>query len=113
MNVLIACNSGVSTSILSTRMKAICNPGDMVVACQYNQVANLAQHFDVILLAPQIGSFRESVERICSEAAVGVIDGCSYGKLDGASVLAYASELAQATTRSCEKDTGTLGRRTV
>lgn len=105
MNVLIACNGGVSTSILATRMNALCNSGDTISACQYSQVTKLARNFDAILLAPQIGSLRASIERACPGMIIGVIDARSYGQLDGAAVLAYASELIRTAAKPCDGNT--------
>lgn len=92
--VLLVCNDGMSTGFLTNKMN------DLVKAkgldCQVRAISEMTldrewEDSDCILLGPQIGYLKDSVEtRIRKQRPVGVINPMDYGRVNAENVLKQA-----------------------
>lgn len=102
--IVLLCAGGVSTSLLMNKMKAMaaklnyaCEidayPADMAV---YPDAASvIAKDADIILLGPQVRFMKESVQKICVNIPVEVIDMHDYGRMNGEAVLLFAKNIIE------------------
>ncbi|ENH98024.1 PTS system cellobiose-specific transsporter subunit IIB [Gracilibacillus halophilus YIM-C55.5] len=94
-NILLACSSGMSTSLLVTKMEeAAKSKGEEVniwAVGQDKAFSELAKA-DVLLIGPQMRFMKKKFERAAKEEKVfvDVIDPVAYGRVDGESVLKKA-----------------------
>lgn len=97
MNIMLACNAGMSTSILVRKMEeaAAAQGKDYKIwAIEQGQIEGELGNFDVLLLGPQVRHIMRKVGKIVGDAApVAIIDAVAYGRCDGEAVLAQAEEL--------------------
>lgn len=104
--IVLLCSGGFSTSLLMNKMKAMaaklnyaCEidayPADMAV---YPDAADvIAKNADIILLGPQVRFMKESIQKVCVNIPVEVMDMHDYGKMNGEAVLLFAkSKIEQA-----------------
>ncbi len=98
MRIMLACASGMSTSLLVEKMKeAARNEGkdDKIWAVAQEEVEEELGNFDVLLLGPQIGLALQRMKDLVENVPVAVISPLDYGRRNGASVLKMAHELVE------------------
>ena len=99
MNIMLACNAGMSTSLVVSKMQeAATQQGKeyKIWAVEEGEIAEELGDFDVLLLGPQVRHILRRVTKLVGgKAKVAVIDAPSYGKCDGEAVLAQAEKLYQ------------------
>lgn len=99
-NILLACSSGMSTSLLVSKMEASAEAlGEDVKIWAVGQdkaVADLPTA-DVLLIGPQMRFMQKKFAKAAEEynVPVEVIDSVAYGRVDGEAVLKRALELAE------------------
>ena len=101
MNILLVCASGMSTSLLVTKMQKESESNgsqDMIIACSVDELEMNIDNCEVVLIGPQIRYKSKIISEIASAKDKGfaVIDSVSYGMVDGKKVLNQAYELKQA-----------------
>lgn len=99
MKILLACSSGMSTSLLVSKMKeAAANRGleCEIWAVGQDRVDEEIKKADVLLIGPQMRFLKGKFEGKAKELGVPleVIDLVAYGRCDGEAVLNRAIELA-------------------
>ena len=98
MNILLVCASGMSTSLLVTKMQKASEANgsqDTICACSVDELEQYIDNCEVVLIGPQIRYKSKSISEIALDKGKGfaVIDSVSYGMVDGAKVLTQAYEL--------------------
>lgn len=97
MKIMLACNAGMSTSLVVNRMKeAATEEGKeyKIWAVEQGEVQSELGNFDVLLLGPQIRHIQKRINKLVGDRAkVAVIDSQAYGMCDGKKVLAQAEAL--------------------
>lgn len=96
MNILLVCASGMSTGLLVNKM---CAEGEKrklqnlnIFACSVDEMEKYINNYDVVLVAPQIRYKEKFISSLAAARNKGYafIDGVSYGRVDGNSVLNQA-----------------------
>jgi PTS system cellobiose-specific IIB component len=96
MNILLVCASGMSTGLLVNKMYAEGEKRNMpsleVFACSVDDMQKYINNYDVVLVAPQIRYKEKYISTLAGSKnkAYAFIDGVSYGRVDGNSVLNQA-----------------------
>jgi PTS system cellobiose-specific IIB component len=95
MKILLVCAAGMSTSLLVTKMqKASQENGanDEIFACSVDELEEFIDHYEVILIGPQIRYKAKVIGEMATKKNKGfaIIDTVSYGMVDGKKVLAQA-----------------------
>lgn len=94
VNILLVCSAGMSTSMLVKKMQEAATEKGVdanIWAVGDAESATESQKADIILLGPQVRFLEKKMnERVGNAKPVGVIDMASYGRMDGAKVLANA-----------------------
>lgn len=94
MRIMLACHTGISTSLLVSRMKDAAEAAgeDHVIwAVEQDRIEEEVGNFDILMLGPQVRHIMRRVKGIVGDAApVVVIDAPAYGRGDGAAVIAQA-----------------------
>lgn len=97
MRILLACNAGMSTSMVVAKMldAAKAEGKDYKIwAVEQSEIQEEMGNFDVLLLGPQVRHIlRRVTKQVGDQAVVDVIDGPAYGRCDGAAVLKQAEAL--------------------
>lgn len=97
MNIMLACNAGMSTSLVVSKMEEAAKAQGKdykIWAVEQSQIEDELGNFDVLLLGPQIVYLERRIKKIVGDAApVAVIDPAAYGSCNGAAVLAQAERL--------------------
>ena len=98
MNILLVCASGMSTSLLVTKMQKESEASgnhDTINACSVDELELQIDTCEVLLIGPQIRYKLKGISEIAigKDKAFAVIDSISYGMVDGKKVLAQAYEL--------------------
>ena len=100
MKILLACSSGMSTSLLVTKMeKAAKDAGDDVeiFALPLSEGGKMINTVDCILLGPQVRYAKSEVEKLIEETGkdipLDVIEMKDYGMMDGKAVYEFAKKL--------------------
>ncbi|WOP19399.1 PTS sugar transporter subunit IIB [Raineyella sp. LH-20] len=95
MKVLLLCNAGMSTSLLTNKMRQNAGPGDEVDAVPESELPENIAGVDVILLGPQIRYKLREVQAYAAARGVkvGIVDTRAYGMMDGKAALAQARAL--------------------
>ncbi|GGA48043.1 PTS system oligo-beta-mannoside-specific EIIB component [Kroppenstedtia guangzhouensis] len=96
--ILLACSSGMSTSLLVTKMEAYAKSiGDEVEirAVGQDQAKSELKNMDVVLIGPQMSFFKEELQQAAEshQVPVEVIDRIAYGMADGKAVYEQAVRL--------------------
>ncbi|MGM9613530.1 MAG: PTS sugar transporter subunit IIB [Butyricicoccus sp.] len=92
--ILLACNAGMSTSMLVRKMRAAA--AEMGIEADINAVSiteanDRIADVDVVLLGPQVKFQKAAVEKIAAgRTPVDVIDMRDYGTMNGKKVLQFA-----------------------
>ena len=98
--ILLACNTGMSTSMLVRKMRAAAE--ELGIEADINAVSlteanDLIADVDVVLLGPQVKFQKAAVEKVAAgRAPVGVIDMRDYGTMNGKKVLQTALDMIDA-----------------
>lgn len=98
MNIMLACASGMSTSLLVNKMKdasKVAGREDIIWAIPQSDIEDQIKDCDVLLLGPQMKFLKPKIEPIAKEAGVplDVIPVILYGRVDGKGVLELADKL--------------------
>lgn len=99
-NILLACNAGLSTSMLVEKMRESAleqNLETEILAVSTNDIEDHVEEFDVVLLGPQVRFMKDQIQERIS-IPVDVIDGMDYGMLQGENVLKHGIELIKGDT---------------
>ena len=105
MKIGLVCCQGLSTKILSVKMrKAAIDKGVDVevvaVGCRSLQDSHKLKKFDCILLGPQVNYLLEELEDLGDRRVpIGVIDSADFGFMDGDAVLEQALNLISSSSR--------------
>ncbi|MFD2655148.1 PTS sugar transporter subunit IIB [Gracilibacillus thailandensis] len=96
--ILLACSSGMSTSMLVSKMEEVANNKEIDVeiwAVGQDKAQEDMKKADVLLIGPQMRFMKKKFEAIAGEAGIplDVIDPIAYGRVDGEAVLNKALEL--------------------
>lgn len=97
MNIMLACNAGMSTSLVVSKMQEAAKAEGKeykIWAVEQGEIEGELGNFDVLLLGPQVRHILRRVSKLVGDkAAVDVINGAAYGRCDGAAVLKQAETL--------------------
>lgn len=99
MNILLVCASGMSTGLLVNKMREAGEkrnlPNFDIFACSVDELEKYINNYDVVLVAPQIRYKEKYIHNLAISKSKGyaVIDGVSYGRVDGNRVLEQALRL--------------------
>lgn len=98
MKILLACSSGMSTSLLVNKMIESAKEQNIeakIWAVGQSEVENEIKNADVLLFGPQMRFLKSKYEPIGKELniPVDVIPPVSYGRCDGKAVLKLAIDL--------------------
>ena len=88
-NILLACNAGLSTSMLVEKMRESAQKQNLdaeILAVSTNDIDDHVDHFEVVLLGPQVRFMKNQIQERVT-IPVDVIDGMDYGMLQGDNVL--------------------------
>ena len=95
--IMLACASGMSTSLLVEKMKEASKTYDeeyVIWAVALETIQEEIGNFDVLLLGPQISIYKDRIEKIVAGAApIAVIKPSDYGRCNGKAVLKQAIEM--------------------
>lgn len=95
-NIMLACNAGMSTSLVVARMEEAAKKQGKsykIWAIDQRSIHNEIGNFDVLLLGPQIGYMLRKVTKLLDgKVPVATINPVDYGKCDGEAVLRFAED---------------------
>ncbi|ATX71123.1 PTS sugar transporter subunit IIB [Spiroplasma clarkii] len=92
--ILLACNAGMSTSLLVNKMKAAAtkNLAVEIEAVPVSEAVQILEGWDCVLLGPQVGhelaKFKRATRNL--DITVEIISAQNYGRVDGEAVLNQA-----------------------
>ncbi|MBY4797459.1 PTS sugar transporter subunit IIB [Collinsella sp. AGMB00827] len=95
--VLVCCTAGVSTSLLVSKMQHVAterNLGIEIEAHPMSDAVSKISEADLVLLSPQIGFAKGSVEEV-STVPVSVIDQDLYARADAPGIMDGVAELLE------------------
>lgn len=97
-HILLACSSGMSTSLLVSKMEEAAAKQGVEVkiwAVAQDKAFSELENADVLLIGPQMRFLKKKFEKAGAEAQVpiDVIDPVAYGRVDGEAVLNKALSL--------------------
>lgn len=96
-NIMLACNAGMSTSLVVARMEEAAKEQGKdykIWAIDQGSIHNEIGNFDVLLLGPQIGFMLKKVTKLLEgKVPVATIKPVDYGKCDGVAVLKFAEDI--------------------
>lgn len=97
MRIMLACNAGMSTSLVVAKMQdaAKAQGKDYKIwAVEQGEIQNELGNFDVLLLGPQVRHLQRKVKATVGDSApVAVIGALAYGRCNGAAILKQAEDL--------------------
>ncbi|GGA49180.1 lichenan-specific phosphotransferase enzyme IIB component [Kroppenstedtia guangzhouensis] len=98
MNILLCCASGMSTSLLVSRMEQAAQEKGVkakIWAVSADEVNNHLKDADVLLVGPQIRYKLPQLKKAADQQGipVDVINPADYGRVDGKKVLEFALNL--------------------
>lgn len=97
-NILLACSSGMSTSLLVSKMEEAAEKQGVEVtiwAVGQDKAKQDMEKADVLLIGPQMRFMKKKLGKVAEEIGIplDVIDPVAYGRVDGEAVLKKALEL--------------------
>lgn len=100
INILLACSSGMSTSLLVTKMEEEAQERGIeteIWAVAQDKAEKDMEKADVLLIGPQMRFMKKKLKKVGDEIGVPVdsIDPMAYGRVDGKAVLDTALELLE------------------
>ncbi|MGM9630027.1 PTS sugar transporter subunit IIB [Butyricicoccus sp.] len=97
--ILLACNAGMSTSMLVQKMRAAAkemNVDAEINALSITEANDRIADVDVVLLGPQVKFQLDAVRKVAAgRTPVDVINMRDYGTMNGKKVLQYALDLIE------------------
>lgn len=99
--IALLCAGGFSTSLLMNKMKSTAekiNYACEIMAYPVDMASYpnaMDKDIDIILLGPQVRFMKESVQKICVNIPVEVIDMHDYGRMNGEAVLLFAKNIIE------------------
>ncbi|KYC71434.1 MULTISPECIES: PTS sugar transporter subunit IIB [Heyndrickxia] len=98
--ILLACSSGMSTSLLVSKMRSYAESvGEEaeIWAVGQDQAQEELKKADVLLIGPQMRFMKKKLEKYAQEAGIpiDVIDPVSYGRMDGETIYKKAIALIE------------------
>lgn len=98
MNILLACSSGMSTSLVVKKMQEAAanrNIECKIWAVAQDKVEEEMKKADVLLIGPQMRFLKQKFEAMAKEIGINmdIIKPMDYGRCDGNSILDAAIEL--------------------
>ena len=97
MNIMLACNAGMSTSLVVSKMQQAAKEQGIdctIWAVNQNDIKGELGKFDVLLLGPQLRYVERKIRAIVGDAApVAYIDPTAYGTCNGKIVLEQALDI--------------------
>ena len=98
MNIMLVCSAGMSTSMLVQKMRKAAEEKGLEATINATSEADLSHHLeklDVILIGPQVRYLSSKIIEKAEphQIKVDVIDGMSYGMMNGEKVLEQAVNL--------------------
>ncbi|REJ28812.1 PTS sugar transporter subunit IIB [Caldibacillus debilis] len=96
--ILLACSSGMSTSLLVSKMREVAEQKGIeteIWAVGNEKAEKEMEKADVLLIGPQMRFLKKKLEKKAEEIGikVEVIDPVAYGRMDGEKVFHQALEL--------------------
>lgn len=93
MKIHLVCSAGMSTSLLVNNMKKAAPADYEIDAGPFAELEEIVDHYDVILVGPQVRFQYDNIKAICTEHGkrCALIDMRVYGCMDGKKAV----ELAQ------------------
>ena len=97
MKILLICAAGMSTSLLKQKMLEQAEPDTIIDAFAYGELEDKIDHYDVVLVGPQLGYRMEKIKKTAAEhgKVAGSIDPIAYGRCQSDKVLKQAYDLLQ------------------
>ena len=95
MNILLACNAGMSTSLLVQKMrKEAASQGieATIEAKPLNKALEVIGDFDILMLGPQISYAKKDAESFAGDKPVIVIPMADYGRMNAKGIIAEATK---------------------
>mgnify|MGYP001940114265 CR=1 FL=1 len=97
-NILLACSSGMSTSLLVSKMESEADKRGLDVkiwAVSQDRAEKEIQEADVLLIGPQMRFMKTKLEKIGKDinVPVDIINPVDYGRMNGVGVLDTALDL--------------------
>lgn len=99
MNILIACNAGMSTSLLVQKMRKEAEAEGLdatIEAKPLNKAFESIADCDVFMLGPQIAYARAEAEKFADGKPVVVIPMADYGRMNAKAIIAEAIAAVEA-----------------
>lgn len=98
MNILLCCSSGMSTSLLVSKMEAYAKEQGLegeIWAVSSDKVKNNIDKADILLLGPQVRFMLNEMKKLGNEKGipVDVINPVHYGTMNGKEVVKFAQSL--------------------
>lgn len=97
MKILLACNAGMSTSMLVQRMNQAAQARNIeatIMAVPISQAMSIYPEWDIVLLGPQVRhQLKAFVAKSGGVTPIGVIDMRDYGTMNGENVLNTAIDM--------------------
>lgn len=96
MKILLACNAGMSTSLLVQKLQKEAASRGLdaeIIANPLNKALELIDGADIFLLGPQIAYAKADVKAAAGSTPVAVIPMVDYGRMNAAKILDDALEL--------------------
>lgn len=100
MNIILACASGMSTSLVAKKMEEAAKERNIdckIWAVSQDRAAEEMKDADVILIGPQMRFLKKKLEVTANElgVAIDVIKPLDYGRCDGNAILSAAIALLE------------------
>ena len=93
MNILLACNAGMSTSLLVQKMRQEAEAQGLdatIEAKPLNKALESVADFDILMLGPQISYAKAEAEQFADGKPVIVIPMADYGRMNAKGIIAEA-----------------------
>ncbi|WP_079478706.1 PTS sugar transporter subunit IIB [Halobacillus salinus] len=96
-NILLACSSGMSTSLLVSKMEEVAKEKGVEVkiwAVGQDKAMTEMENADILLIGPQMRFMKKKFSKVADKVGIPleVIDPVAYGRVDGKAVLEKALE---------------------
>lgn len=94
MKIVLYCESGMSTSLLVSKMRVSASDNDIIDAFSISDVDTTMDKYDVVLLGPQVRIHYNSLKQMADKIGIPclVMDMISYGRMDGKAIYLQAKE---------------------
>ncbi|MGM9961366.1 MAG: PTS sugar transporter subunit IIB [Allobaculum sp.] len=100
MRILLACNAGLSTSLLARKINLAAKAmsrSDKAQCIDIDKIDDLIGESDILFLAPQLlHAYNRIWKTYHQQLPIALVPGQCYGLLDGEGLLKYADEILAA-----------------